>query len=235
EQFVCLVAGDGEDRRWLERFVRKHRLEATLRLLGAVSSRRVRELLCAADLLLLPSAQEGLAIALYEALAMQVVPIAADVGGQRELVTPECGVLIPPAPNETAQYIDALAQLLRDPAQRMAMAQAGRARILAHFTQQAMLGRMQALFAEADQLAQTTPRPPVAPGQGHAAAALAIEHYQLETRLRGFTPVRLALRLRQSPIKRSAGALATLRMLLERWDRGVYALRRTLMQQVRRK
>jgi len=51
--------------------------------------------MAAADILLLPSVNEGLAIVLLEALAMELVPVAADVGGQRELLTPDCGFLIP--------------------------------------------------------------------------------------------------------------------------------------------
>ena len=33
-------------------------------------------------------------------MAMEVVPVGADVGGQRELVTPECGVLVKRGSNE---------------------------------------------------------------------------------------------------------------------------------------
>src|SRR5207253_6957413 len=111
---------------WLRYFVRWHRLGGHVRLLGDVPHQRVRELLTASDLLLLPSEREGIALTLYEALATGVVPVAADVGGQRELVTPECGVLVPHGAHELAAYVDALQQLIEDPARRAQMAQAGR-------------------------------------------------------------------------------------------------------------
>ena len=231
--FVGLMVGDGPERGWIKRAIRQHGLAAHLRMLGAQPSAQVRELLCAADVLLLPSANEGVALALYEALTMGVVPVAADVGGQRELVTPEVGVLVAPGEGETTQYVAALQRLLTDQAQRAQMAAAGRERIVAHFTQAAMIKQMQALFDEASQLAADSPRPPVSVGQGHAAATLAIEHYQLETRLRRFAPVRLALRLRQSPLRHSLAPLAHLRKPSERFDRSVYAARRTVMRWVR--
>jgi glycosyltransferase involved in cell wall biosynthesis len=50
--------------------------------------------MAATDIFFLPSQWEGIALTLFEAMAMQLVPVAADVGGQRELVTPDCGFLI---------------------------------------------------------------------------------------------------------------------------------------------
>src|SRR5690606_21760368 len=113
--FVALIAGDGEYRRDLERLIKRYRLDNQVRLLGAVSHQRVHDLLAASDCLLLPSSQEGVALVVYEALAMGVVPIAADVGGQAELVQADCGILVPPGPNESQDYLDALLRVLDDP------------------------------------------------------------------------------------------------------------------------
>lgn len=231
--FVCLVAGDGPDRRWLERFIRQHGLEMHLRLLGAVAPGNMRNLISAADMLLLPSEQEGIALSLFEAMAMEVVPVAADVGGQRELVTPACGCLIAHGTNEVEQYVAALALLIDDPAQRRRMARAGRQRIIAGFSQQAMTDCMQALFDEATERSQHAPQPPVSQGQGRAAALLAVEHYLLETRLRQFAPIKFALRLRQSPIRNALPLLGHVRAATERFDRALYAARRTTIQQLR--
>ena len=232
--FVCLVAGDGPLRGWLRRYVRSHRLGDCVRLLGAVPHEQVRELLAASDLLLLPSAHEGIALILYEALAMGVVPVAADVGGQHELVTPECGVLIPPGENELEAYVDALQLLIADRGLRTRMARAGRARVVAHFTADQMLDRMQALLDRAVEYARTAPRPPVSPGAGLAAATLAIEHYQLDARLRRLLPVRIVLALRDSPAWGWLGTLSHLRAAVERSDRALYVLRRAVMQWLRR-
>lgn len=226
--FLALIVGDGEDRAWLRYVVYRHGLGEHVRLLGSVPSPRVHALMAASDLLLLPSDREGIALTLYEALATGVVPVAADVGGQRELVTPECGVLIAHGPDEAARYVAQIRRLIADPALRACMAQAGRARILAHFSAGQMLDRMQALLDQAVARAHTTPHPPISRDVGRATAALAIEHYQLEARLRALPPARPILALRQSYGWKLLGRLRALHTPLDRLRRGLYALRREL-------
>jgi glycosyltransferase involved in cell wall biosynthesis len=131
-RFICLVAGDGEQRPWLERFVSQHQL-TEVRLVGSRSLEEIRELLALSDIFFLPSRHEGISQALYEAMAMEAVPVGADVGGQKELVPPSCGILIPPGGDEAANYADALASLLTDGRRRAAMARAARERVVAHF------------------------------------------------------------------------------------------------------
>jgi glycosyltransferase involved in cell wall biosynthesis len=151
--FVCFVAGAGPELPALCRFARRAGLRRHMRLLGAVPRQQVRELMAAADILLLPSRNEGLALVLYEALALETVPVAADVGGQRELVTPECGYLIPPGPDELAGYVAALAALMREPARRQALAQQGRQRVVAQFDLERMADGMAAALEQAQRLA----------------------------------------------------------------------------------
>ena len=94
-EFVCLVAGDGDYRPWLEKFIKKHHLHE-IKLLGAIPSDQVRELLAISDVYFMPSESEGIALTLFEAMSMGVPPLAADVGGQAELVATDCGILIEP-------------------------------------------------------------------------------------------------------------------------------------------
>lgn len=51
----------------------------------------------AADVFLLPSVNEGIALVLYEAMAAGLLVIATDVGGQSEVVTSRTGILVQPA------------------------------------------------------------------------------------------------------------------------------------------
>lgn len=233
-RYTCLVVGDGPDMSWMRRFIRRHHLEPRVRLLGAQPSARVRELMAAGDLFLLPSANEGIALALYEAMAMGLVPVAADVGGQRELTTPECGVLIPTHGDQAAQYVAALEALLTDSRRRVMMAAAARARVVALFDEQQMLDRMLALFTQVEAMARDLPRPVVDPGVGRASAALAIEYFRFRESLLGIAPVRLARTLRWSSawpvLRRLGGALG----MVERADRWMYIARRELMWRVKR-
>lgn len=225
--FAGLVVGDGDDGPWLRAFVRRERLGKCVRLLGNVSHARVRELMQAADMLLLPSEREGIALTLFEAMAVGVVPIAADVGGQRELVTPACGVLVArDAPDEAGAYFEALLNLITDSERRAAMARAGRARVAAHFDSAQLVGQMQVLLDRAAALAADAPRPAVDPGVGLAVGTLAMEHFQLDARLRALPPVRLLLALRWSAARRLLRPLASVRAFAFRAARRLYALQR---------
>jgi len=179
--FACLVAGDGEDRKWLHRYLRRHRLTKHVRMLGAVSHERMRELLAASDIFFLPSKMEGISLAIYEAMAMGVVPVGADVGGQRELVTPECGILIEPGSpdGQISTYSDVLETLIKSPDQREAMGKAGRERVVAHFRLEQMGQRMERLLEEACQLHFSCPAPEISPGLGVEHAAQAVEYARI--------------------------------------------------------
>ncbi len=173
-RFTALIAGDGPERGWLERMIRRRRL-AQVRILGAVSNDRVRELLAASDIFFLPSAHEGIALTLYEAMAMGVVPVAADVGGQRELVTPDCGILVPPSGDETAAYVTAIIGLLTDPVRRAAMGGRARQRIVDHFRLDLMGDRMDAFIRHAVEHSVRAGRATPAPEEAERSAIEAIQ------------------------------------------------------------
>ena len=79
--FLCLIVGGGESHGWLQSFFKKHNIRSA-RLLGRKSNDEIKELMAISQILLLPSKHEGIALTLYEAMAMEVVPVAANVGGQ---------------------------------------------------------------------------------------------------------------------------------------------------------
>ena len=85
-----------------------------------------------ADILLLTSDWEGVPMVLYQAMAMQVVPVVADVGGCAELVTPDCGYLITDRENP-AGYVAAIKVLAIKKA-RQKMAKTARKRMLDEFS-----------------------------------------------------------------------------------------------------
>lgn len=178
---VALVAGDGPDSVWLRTFVRRQRLGQQVRLLGAVSRQRMQQLMAAADIFFLPSQWEGIALSVYEAMACGLPVVGADVGGQRELVTPACGTLITPADEafEIARYSEELVRLVQDPAARQAMGHAGRQRIIEGFQLDWMADQMEAVMTEAQRLRQSQPRPQPGPGLGLACASQAVEYGRL--------------------------------------------------------
>ena len=67
----------------------------------------------------LPSSWEAFPIGVLEAMACGVPQVATDVGGTREAVTPESGILI--APRDATALADAVIELLDDPQRRERM------------------------------------------------------------------------------------------------------------------
>ncbi len=181
--FVLIVAGDGPDFAWLKTFIRKHRLERQVRLVGALSNTDIRDLLAAADLFFLPSEWEGIALSVYEALACGVPVVGADVGGQRELVTLECGVLIDRGTeeDEARQYATVLARLLDEPEQRKGMGRQGRQRILDHFRLEQMTENILAACEAARQEREAATAPVPGVGLGRACATQAVEYLRITT------------------------------------------------------
>ncbi len=181
--FVLLVAGDGPDFDWLQTFVRKNKLDQQVRLLGALPNADIRDLMAASDVFFLPSQWEGIALSVYEAMACGVPVVGADVGGQSELVTPECGVLIARGEEaeEAQQYAAVLAELLRDPERRITMGQSGRQRIQGHFRIEYMADTVLAAYqaARQERAAATTPVPGI--GLGLACATQAVEYLRIST------------------------------------------------------
>ena len=195
-QVVALVAGEGPDFAWLQTFIRRQRLESQVRLLGAVSRERMQQLMASADIFFLPSEWEGIALSVYEAMACGLAVVGADVGGQRELVTAECGTLIASGDeaHEVAQYVEELSRLVQDPAAGQAMGKAGRQRIADGFQLRQMAEHIEAVMAEARQLQTVGPRPQPGKGLGLVCASQAVEYGRLSVLADGLWQEREELR-----------------------------------------
>jgi glycosyltransferase involved in cell wall biosynthesis len=179
-RFLCLVVGDGPERETIEQQTHSMRLDAHLRLSGRLSDADLRDTMAAADILLLPSESEGIAVAIFEAMAMGLVPVSVRAGGQAELVTPECGVLISHGPNELAEYASSLLRLIEDRELCQTMGAAARERVARYFPLSALGPRMAALLAQAEANRKSAPRPSVGYGLGHECAVQVVEQIRLE-------------------------------------------------------
>jgi L-malate glycosyltransferase len=131
------IAGTGELRADLER--RAAELpDLAVTLLG--ERRDVARLLAAADVFVLSSRSEGLSLSLIEAHAMGRASVAFDVGGNGEVLEHGGTGLLVPA-GDGAALAAALHALLSDPARRAPLESAARARYLAAFTHERMVGQ----------------------------------------------------------------------------------------------
>lgn len=128
-------------------------LGGRVRLLGHRGD--VADLMCAADVLVLPSRREGIPGVLQEAMALETPIVASDIGPVREAVgDPSLAELVPVGdPEALAQ---AVLRVLADPASISPRTSAARERFLAEFDISAIADRMVRFY----RTALDTPRPP---------------------------------------------------------------------------
>lgn len=125
-----IIFGEGELRGALERQVKDLHLEKHVLLPGFRED--VLQLVKTADLFVMSSVTEGLGSSVLDAMAMRLPVVGTLAGGIPEVVADgETGVLVPPAhPKELAA---AIVGLLKDPARRSRMGEAGLARVREQF------------------------------------------------------------------------------------------------------
>ena len=108
-----LLVGHGPDEQHLRNLARDMRVEERVHFLGSVDHDLLPVILSAANIMVLPSASEGLANAWVESLACGTPIVIADAGGARELVsTPDAGLIV----ERTLEAVTAgIEQILADP------------------------------------------------------------------------------------------------------------------------
>jgi glycosyltransferase involved in cell wall biosynthesis len=108
---------------------------------GAVANDELPLWHAAADVLVAPSLSEAFGIPAIEAGASELPVVAAAVGGLRDTVDPgRTGLVVPPA--DPAALADALARLVASPGLARALGEAGRRRVAARFTWDAVVERL---------------------------------------------------------------------------------------------
>ncbi|MGC9398865.1 MAG: glycosyltransferase [Anaerolineae bacterium] len=141
----ALLVGDGVLRPAMEE--KAHALGLSDSVIFTGIRRDVPEILALLDVFVLPSLWEGLPLALLEAMAAGLPVVATRVGGVPEVVVDGVtGLLVPP--RDPHALADAILRLLRDPALRRRMGEAGRARVAAHFSVEQMVRKIEALYEQ---------------------------------------------------------------------------------------
>ncbi len=141
----ALLVGDGELRDELVAQAQSLGLSDVVTFAGIRGD--VPDILAALDIFVLPSLWEGLPLALLEAMAASLPVVATTVGGVPEVVVDgETGLLVPPQNPQSLAH--ALLTLLRDPARRCKMGQAGRKRVEKYFTVERMVQQTEALYED---------------------------------------------------------------------------------------
>ena len=133
-----LIVGEGELKDQLERQIKQLALERHVTLTGFRPD--AIGLMKSFDLFAMSSVTEGLGSAVLEAMACGLPVVSTRAGGLPEVVVDgETGILL--APHDEPAMAQAIVTLLKDPAQRAALGQAGRARVLDAFSVESMVSK----------------------------------------------------------------------------------------------
>jgi glycosyltransferase involved in cell wall biosynthesis len=142
---VAVIVGEGAEHDALRQQSERLGVAHAVRLLGQRAD--ARALLDAADLFVLPSLEEGMPMALLEAMDARLPVVATRVIGTTEVVEDDVtGRLVPS--RDPAALAQAITDLLADPALRQRLAEAGNALFRRRFTAARMTTETLAVYRE---------------------------------------------------------------------------------------
>ena len=139
-----LLAGDGPLRRVLESKAEALGISKVVRFVG--DQRDIPAVLSSCDLTVVPSHSESLSNVILESMAAGVPVVATQVGGNRELVSPERGILIPVSDPDA--LANAVLRLLEDQGQRQQLGSNARQFVSANFSLESVTRQYQELYDE---------------------------------------------------------------------------------------
>jgi len=138
--FVWTIAGDGDERSYLEQAMATTDPRQVVRFTGAIPYAQVPAVLEKQDVFLLTSDYEGLPLSLLEAMGHGVVPVVSDLpSGIREVVDSTNGILVPV--QDIAAYAQGIVWLDQHRAELAQMSRLARARVVEKFSVEAMTDR----------------------------------------------------------------------------------------------
>ncbi|OWV72616.1 glycosyl transferase [Rhizobium sp. R339] len=149
----AVLAGDGpvEDYR---RQAADLGLSDLVKMPGWLGADEAQALCARADILVLPSHAEGLAMAVVEGLAHGLAVVTTRVGAHDEVISDgETGVFVPVGDKDALAA--ALAKLVTDPGIRNHLSAKGRAHYLAHFSMKAYMRSLEELYEAVSAQPQT--------------------------------------------------------------------------------
>lgn len=154
-----VVVGDGPQLEEMRQAVAARDLEDTVYFTGRCD--RMRDCYQDSQVTLICSLKEGLALTAYESCAMGVPVVSSDVGGQRDLIDHDVGMLVPMMQREDAdldvrsfpreevrRYVDSLLTMLGDADLRERLGRAARQKIEKGFSITVMIEKLNQQLTE---------------------------------------------------------------------------------------
>lgn len=141
-----VIAGSG-DLSAVRSYAVGHGVAARISLLGWISGQEKHEELCRAAVFVLPSHDEGLPVALLEAMVYGKAIVTTPVGGIPDAITHGEHGLLTPA-RQPPVLAAAIARLLRDPELRRSVGSAARQRALQRYIATAVIANLADVYRE---------------------------------------------------------------------------------------
>ena len=143
--FHCTIAGEGKDRKMLEKLLEKFKLQDKVHFTGFVS--KPEELWKNCDIFFFPIRwQEPFGLVALEAMAHGVGVMAFDLGGVREYLNEKTGILIPE--KDTEEAAEKLKQLYLQPEKMRELGKNAFAWVRKNFTESLFVEKMRELCEE---------------------------------------------------------------------------------------
>jgi colanic acid/amylovoran biosynthesis glycosyltransferase len=139
--FLCLVAGEGPERPWLEHLIRNLGLEGQVKLLGHLGRQQLDAWYAMCDLVVLTSRSEGIPLVLMEAMAHAKTVLAPDITGIPELVKDgETGFLY--RPGSLDDFVGKIEMIHNSHPAMARLRRAARQHVLEHFNREKNLASL---------------------------------------------------------------------------------------------
>ena len=140
-----VIVGDGEERASLEKLGAEYGVLGNIQFLGSCSQDKVRDLLSRSKIFCLPSLGDSAAVAIMEAMAMELPVVSTTVKGVPELISDGVnGCLVPPG--DSASLSKKIQMLLADSVLRATLGREARKCITVNFNQQIEVAKLRELF-----------------------------------------------------------------------------------------
>jgi glycosyltransferase involved in cell wall biosynthesis len=132
-----IIVGEGPYMETLRQEIAENGLEDSMRLVGSVPNQEIPKYYAAADLLIMPSEEEGFPRVILEAMAMDVPFVATDVGGTKDLMTENQMICIVRR-GDMSSFAKKVINILKDNELREVLKREGRERIK-HFSKEKVI------------------------------------------------------------------------------------------------
>ena len=140
-----LIVGQGRTKNALIKEVRDLGLKSSVIFIP--ETKNTKDLLAAMDVFVMPSLQEGLGLALMEAMAQGIAVVGSEVGGIKTLIQDNVnGLLVAPA--DVPALAKAIIRLLNDSYVRRNLGAQAREFIIANFSKEEMVDKTEAVYQQ---------------------------------------------------------------------------------------